>query len=494
MNKPTESSPWADDKLKRQEAANFLTSYMTKRFGQQAASAGDSFVLNLNCGWGFGKTYFLKNWRQDLEIAHHPVIYFDAWRNDFSDEPLLGFIAELDAGLKQIFQKDTKAKAQVRKLIDSGKRLVKPALPVLLAALVKKSTGLTKDELSDIISAAGIGDPENSGDEANDDGLPDTLSKAVELAAKDALKQHVTMQRSMAEFQTNIGKIVDSVGKSKEYKLPIFIMVDELDRCRPLYAIELLETIKHLFGVAGVCFVVATDTRQLASSVKAVYGSDFEAELYLKRFFDQEYILPDPDYEAFADFLFSQLPANGAKLFSPFADTNNQPTSWPAFYFSALARACQLDLRGQLQVFHSFQAICTILPENSRLHLPLIIFLLMLRQTSPKGFDDLWRDPKETADLRPFTFAAKPALIDYMENDRGGSSRKEYSLGDVIKTYLRLLTMDRQGLLDEFNRVRHGYIEAILQDIINTQWSKTQGKGNVLRNYFDLVRQAGQLT
>ena len=65
-------------------------------------------------------------------------------------------------------------------------------------------------------------------------------------------------------------------------QLPLFVFVDELDRCRPDYAIELLEGIKHLFGVPGVYFVVATNTVQLGESVKAVYGSGFDGVRYLK--------------------------------------------------------------------------------------------------------------------------------------------------------------------------------------------------------------------
>ncbi|WP_419182173.1 P-loop NTPase fold protein [Pantoea ananatis] len=35
---------------------------------------------------------------------------------------------------------------------------------------------------------------------------------------------------------------------------PLFVFVDELDRCRPTYAIEMLETIKHLFSIENVVY------------------------------------------------------------------------------------------------------------------------------------------------------------------------------------------------------------------------------------------------
>ena len=53
------------------------------------------------------------------------------------------------------------------------------------------------------------------------------------------------------------------------------IVIDELDRCRPSYAVEILEMAKHLFSVDRVVFVLSINRDQLAHSVKVLYGSDF---------------------------------------------------------------------------------------------------------------------------------------------------------------------------------------------------------------------------
>ena len=80
---------------------------------------------------------------------------------------------------------------------------------------------------------------------------------------------------------------------------PLVIMIDELDRCRPSYAIELLEVAKHLFAVDNVVFVLAVNRAELVHSVKALYGSGFDAEGYLRRFFDLDFQLPEPDRKRF---------------------------------------------------------------------------------------------------------------------------------------------------------------------------------------------------
>lgn len=75
----------------------------------------------------------------------------------------------------------------------------------------------------------------------------------------------------------------------------MIVIVDELDRCRPTYAVELLEIVKHLFNVPGIVFVLGVDRGQLASSAAKVFGTGVDADGYLRRFIDLECALPEPD-------------------------------------------------------------------------------------------------------------------------------------------------------------------------------------------------------
>ena len=83
-----------------------------------------------------------------------------------------------------------------------------------------------------------------------------------------------------------------------ETKQPLLFIADELDRCRPSFAIELLERIKHLFGVPHLVFLLGIDCNQLSQSVRAVYG-EVDAANYLNRFFDIELNLPEPNNSQF---------------------------------------------------------------------------------------------------------------------------------------------------------------------------------------------------
>lgn len=101
---------WGNDKLERFKEAKFLTDYLIGKKERPLNNFNNgSFVLNVNAEWGFGKTYFLKNWADDLASQGHPTVYFDAWENDFSKDPLIAFIASINEQLKPYFTKSPKA-------------------------------------------------------------------------------------------------------------------------------------------------------------------------------------------------------------------------------------------------------------------------------------------------------------------------------------------------------------------------------------------------
>ena len=83
---------------------------------------------------------------------------------------------------------------------------------------------------------------------------------------------------------------------------PLVFIIDELDRCRPTFAIELLERVKHIFDVPNIVFVFGINRDELVKSLESVYG-DIDAGTYLRRFFDMEFVLPAPDAAQFSRYL-----------------------------------------------------------------------------------------------------------------------------------------------------------------------------------------------
>lgn len=73
----------------------------------------------------------------------------------------------------------------------------------------------------------------------------------------------------------------------------ILLVVDELDRCIPQYAIKVLERLHHIFyGLDNLIVILAIDRRQLEHSVEEMFGINsledkrIDVEKYLKKFID----------------------------------------------------------------------------------------------------------------------------------------------------------------------------------------------------------------
>lgn len=491
----TKDEAWAGDKLSRKDCADFLTSYLTKRFGTAPGKNGEeSFVLNVNSSWGFGKSYFLVNWKRDLETAGYPVIYYDAWKNDFSDEPLLGFIAELESSLKQIFNRSTKAQKHAVSLLGSAKKLLRPSLPLLAAVLTKKLTNMSLDEFLEELDSADE-DDDSASHEGESGKKPDeTLSKVAEKAAEQALKEHRTKQKYIAVFRAELRSLIEHIAKNlKSVQLPIIVMVDELDRCRPTYAIELLENIKHIFGVPGVCFVVATDSKQLSASVKAVYGNEFDAERYLQRFFDQEYALPDPDYFRYADYLFSKQDLDGSKILNPFKFGENKPAN--SYLFAKMARSFGLTLRSQNQCFEMFRAIYIMWDNPQPVQLPYLFFMIFLRHSRREIFEQYIAEPQSFSFNTVFEKrVALSELFPVMQ--RTGSSFFDHEeahvhMDTLVREYSRLATSDQREISRSLDEQRYGFVRDAAGALTNGK--RFSVSENPLLKYIDLVRQAGQL-
>lgn len=350
---------WEGDVLGREEDALFLTNYLTKMYEE---SKKKYFILNVNSPWGFGKTYFLKNWKNQLE-KNHPVIYYDAWMNDFTSEPLLSFVATIEEQIAGYLRGKTE-KARVEEFADYAKKLVKPTLPIMLSILVKQLTGMSPEYIA------------KSVEEAKDD-----IGELAMRAADEALKDYSDRKRAVAGFREKLSNIVKAVDKKQSLRNPIFIFVDELDRCRPTFAIELLEAIKHLFDVDGIYFVIATDSVQLAHSIKAVYGSEFDSVKYLKRFFDREYSFDKPDHYSFvrANLVVYNLRDNVVFPRSQDGDDG-------AVLMSKIFSLYRASLRDVEQCMSHLQACSLTAEEGEVLHGVYLLHLICFKHIHPEQF------------------------------------------------------------------------------------------------------------
>ena len=135
--------------------------------------------------------------------------------------------------------------------------------------------------------------------------LEKEVGQALASYAEARLSEYQEAQKSVKAFRRALQDMAKELSAQKGH--PIIVMIDELDRCRPSYAVELLEVAKHLFSVDHIVFVLAVNRSELAHSIKALYGEDFDAQGYLRRFFDVDFRLPAPDRAAFIDTLLDAI-------------------------------------------------------------------------------------------------------------------------------------------------------------------------------------------
>lgn len=106
-------------------------------------------------------------------------------------------------------------------------------------------------------------------------------------------KDILSSVKTEEEIRDKVKEIFNSIIVENVEKLVIFI--DELDRCRPSFAIEMLERIKHYFDDDRIIFIASVNREQLIHSISKYYGTNFDSTGYLDKFFDKNVYLPEID-------------------------------------------------------------------------------------------------------------------------------------------------------------------------------------------------------
>lgn len=342
-------------KLNRQEYTEFLANYIT--------SEQDGFVLNLNGSWGTGKTHFLKRLYTHLLCdKRHPTIYIDAWESDFTNNPLQVVCSEL---LEQLTA------------LNSNMGSLSRPLKKLFGSVLKGST---------VAAATYFGDKI---------GQKDAAVEAVKSMWDSAPDEMV--DRLSAEYQGQVAAIkkirveltglAETLATNCSAQTPVVVLIDELDRCRPNYAIELLEVVKHFFTTEKFVFVIASDTEQLKESIKTIYGNDFNSAIYLRRFFNRQAALEQPETLSFLKVSFPELPP---KAIHQSIGLTEKANIYDRFH--AICKHYSLSLRDIEQVVNKYLA-CTRQLSKAAIFSPVTLFTMISKEQVEKDNSSTIGDP-----------------------------------------------------------------------------------------------------
>lgn len=402
------ANPFLNDALERRPIVEFLSDLIKRLDGP--------FVLALDSPWGSGKTTLIRMLMADLDKKGVQCTYFNAWKVDYVTDPLVAMVSSIDRidlGMDEASGSYREHLKTVKKLTSL---LAKRGLRVATKAVTLGALDLDKEieAATAEFAADGVGD------------IVDAFNHEIELLEK---------------FRAELAAAVKQLpAAGREPNLVFFI--DELDRCRPTFAIELLERIKHLFDIPNIIFVLSIDKQQLEASTAAVYGAGINAAEYLRRFIDLEYGVPVADSTRFTENLIERFGLDTEfgkrKSSAAIRDKRDFVSS-----FTLLADAMSLSLRARERCFTRLKIVMDQTPDDDHLDPLLVAILIVLRSNKADLFRRMVSGEADAEEVMGF-LTSLPS----------GAKFKSGRPGSLIHAYLLLLNPDREQILARLARLQ----------------------------------------
>jgi KAP-like P-loop domain-containing protein len=442
---------WQDDLFERQSEAELLIGYVESVWNRPTAREDvGAYTIAIDAEYGEGKSFFLRRLAKHLAL-NHPVAFVDAWADDLADEPMTAIAATLKAALDPLLDEPSISSRWATFMSVGGQVAKIASLGVLKRGLGLLITAPAVEAASDAIE--GLADATQ---DAIDDAIKDAGKDVVEgtaairasAIANSALEKKIAEfeigRRAIAAMKDSLSSIVATLDK-KDLTPPIVVIIDELDRCRPTYAIKLLEEIKHLFDVEGLVFIFGLHGDQLAHSVSGAYGPGFDGKAYLRRFLHRRYSLARLDLEPLIKVLLSHSTINAGQIeYPPSLDASERWGGLPLERLIAdYLAAYELRPRDAFEVVDILQT-CAVLAEGEPLHAAYLIPLIAghLKGLDPGALPKIRRAPKWT----------------YVVSR--GRERHESPVHTVAEAYQHLSKLSDQDIRSLYNQENLDYVQS----------------------------------
>lgn len=324
-------------------------------------NAQSPLVFAIDAPWGGGKTTFFRLWQHYLKSEKKVSLYLNAWESDYSDDPLLPMLSMLDKWLS-----DDNNTSAVQNAWAKAKQCAPGIIKSTAVAAAKAATfgALDLDKEYEKLASDLAGDSISS------------LVDGFNLKTK-----------SLEQFKSQLTKALAALPADQQN---LIIFIDELDRCKPTYSIEVLERIKHLFNIDRLVFVLAVNRDQLGKSFQGVYGSAFNGHHYLKRFIDIDYHLKTYDVEIYIQSCFKQ-PDFESNFES--RTTEREHHGYATKILTSLSIRFGFSLRDIDQLITRLKLILRSIPSDNYLDLPFLIPMMILRQENAELYNKYSLNP-----------------------------------------------------------------------------------------------------
>ena len=342
------------------------------RLANLVRNIDEPLVIALDGPWGSGKSVFVKQWAGLLRERGASVILFDAFASDYYEDAFLALSAEIHAAAKKTLGGN---ESTTRRYLNRAKKAGIVLAPIALRVAARAGTAglLSLEDLE-------------AGNEALKEAVKavtNESAKAVERVISERLRQASEERAALAAFREVLSEVAGALAERQAEDggaFPLVFIVDELDRCRPPFALSVIERIKHLFSVPGVCFVLVTHLPQLEQVVKGAYGTKVDAHTYLEKFYQLRVTLPEG-----RDLPPNQLSAYVAYLWNALEIRFPETTQGPVVQqtLQELAKTHNLSLRRLERVMSHVVLVCAAAGPLHPILPALVTGLCVMRQTDP---------------------------------------------------------------------------------------------------------------
>ncbi len=281
------TKPFKKCKFNREPFATSIIN-LINNYAPTNLSESMSLVIALDAGWGTGKTTFVNMLTTKINAEFNKEIYvinYNAWENDYHENALDPLLYDLMKN--ELFSK-SQEECRTKELLKTTYKLMCLGAKNYLTNKLGEESMQLMDNITDIAKGINL----------------DTFPQFNHIKEKRAL---------FSSFQDAISDVL------QDKKL--LIIIDELDRCKPNFAIETLEIIKHLFKIQNVSFLLSVDIEQLRHSVATIYGQNMNSEGYINKFLNHTITLPAPTKDTYIEWLLEEYPlGKNAKINTRFND------------------------------------------------------------------------------------------------------------------------------------------------------------------------------
>lgn len=220
-----------------------------------------NMTICIDGDWGCGKTFFVNQFKYIIEKAeeceklnlsndvlpilkqikeNNVVVYYDAWKNDYHPDVFQSIIYNILNEFPKYKDIVTDFKEVKSMFCNIGKNILNTI-----------SGGIISPDIIDFDKISTY------------EGLADNI---------------ITVEEKATKFKELLKKIL---GDKR-----MILIVDELDRCNPMFATRMLETLKHFYDISNITIIIVANNKELSHTIKKQYGNEFDAYSYLNKFYD----------------------------------------------------------------------------------------------------------------------------------------------------------------------------------------------------------------